>query len=78
MSDTDFESNKRSLIVKRQEKVKNLDQETGRHWNQIHSEYYDFDYGRLFSTPLFPHRDKAYHAKQMCSTARRRGDQVDH
>lgn len=43
MNDTDFENNKRSLIVKRLEKPKYLDQETGRHWNQIHSEYYDFE-----------------------------------
>ncbi|KAK3333198.1 Metalloenzyme, LuxS/M16 peptidase-like protein [Cercophora scortea] len=43
MSDTDFENNKRSLIVKRLEKPKHLDQETGRHWSQIHSEYYDFE-----------------------------------
>src|SRR5581483_10034528 len=34
MSDTDFENNKRSLIVKRLEKPKYLDQETTRHWNQ--------------------------------------------
>jgi len=50
MGDSDFESHKRALIVKRLEKVKNLDQETGRHWNQIHSEYYDFDYGRFYPT----------------------------
>jgi len=43
MSDTEFENNKRSLIVKRLEKPKHLDQETSRHWNQIHSEYYDFE-----------------------------------
>lgn len=46
MKETDFENHKRSLIVKRLEKPKYLDQETGRHWNQIHSEYYDFDYGK--------------------------------
>jgi len=43
MSDTDFENNKRSLIVKRLEKPKHLDQETGKHWQQIHSEYYNFE-----------------------------------
>ncbi|KAK4218084.1 UCH-domain-containing protein [Rhypophila decipiens] len=43
MSDKDFENNKRSLIVKRLEKPKHLDQETGKHWNQIHSEYYNFE-----------------------------------
>jgi len=45
MNDTEFESNRRSLIVKHLEKAKNLDQETGRHWNQINNEYYDFEYG---------------------------------
>jgi len=43
MSETDFENNKRSLIVKRLEKPKYLDQETARHWNQIHNEYLDFE-----------------------------------
>ncbi|KAI2612887.1 LuxS/MPP-like metallohydrolase [Hypoxylon fragiforme] len=43
MSDVDFESHKRSVIIKRLEKVKNLDQETGRHWAQISNEYYDFE-----------------------------------
>lgn len=50
MSETDFENNKRSLIVKRLEKPKYLDQETGRHWNQIHSEYYDFESGKFYSS----------------------------
>ncbi|ORY69720.1 peptidase M16 inactive domain-containing protein [Pseudomassariella vexata] len=43
MSDTEFESHKRSVIIKRLEKLKNLDQETGRHWSQIANEYYDFE-----------------------------------
>ncbi|KAK8089998.1 peptidase M16 inactive domain-containing protein [Apiospora hydei] len=43
MSDTEFESHKRAVVVKRLEKVKNLDQETGRHWAQIANEYYDFE-----------------------------------
>ncbi|KAI1098208.1 LuxS/MPP-like metallohydrolase [Jackrogersella minutella] len=43
MNDTDFESHKRSVIIKRLEKLKNLDQETGRHWAQINNEYYDFE-----------------------------------
>ncbi|KAI0010148.1 LuxS/MPP-like metallohydrolase [Xylariaceae sp. FL0662B] len=43
MSDTEFESHKRSVIIKRLEKLKNLDQETGRHWTQIANEYYDFE-----------------------------------
>ncbi|KAJ1335357.1 insulysin [Microdochium nivale] len=42
MSDADFESHKRSVVNKRLEKLKNLDQETGRHWAQIANEYYDF------------------------------------
>ncbi|KAI1492445.1 peptidase M16 inactive domain-containing protein [Biscogniauxia mediterranea] len=43
MSESDFEGHKRSVIIKRLEKVKNLDQETGRHWAQISNEYYDFE-----------------------------------
>ena len=45
MSDTDFEGHKRSLVIKRLEKPKNLDQESTRHWNQISGEYYDFESG---------------------------------
>ncbi|KAI0480517.1 ubiquitin carboxyl-terminal hydrolase-like protein [Xylariaceae sp. FL0804] len=45
MSDAKFESHKRSVINKRLEKLKNLDQETGRHWSQISNEYYDFEGG---------------------------------
>lgn len=45
MSDADFEGHKRSLIVKRLEKLRNLDQETTRHWTQISNEYYDFEQG---------------------------------
>ncbi|WZH44856.1 Metalloenzyme LuxS/M16 peptidase-like protein [Fusarium acuminatum] len=43
MSDTEFEGHKRSLIVRRLEKLRNLDQESTRHWNQITNEYYDFE-----------------------------------
>ncbi|KAK7972457.1 peptidase M16 inactive domain-containing protein [Apiospora saccharicola] len=43
MSDSEFDSHKRAVVVKRLEKVKNLDQETGRHWAQIANEYYDFE-----------------------------------
>lgn len=43
MSDSEFESHKRSVINKRLEKLKNLDQETARHWAHISSEYFDFD-----------------------------------
>ena len=45
MSDEDFESHKRSVITKRLEKLKNLDQETNRQWAQISNEYYDFRAG---------------------------------
>jgi len=50
MTDESFESHKRSVINKRLEKLKNLDQETGRHWAQISNEYYDFDSCRFFSS----------------------------
>ncbi|TVY81559.1 putative zinc protease, partial [Lachnellula suecica] len=43
MTDSDFESHKRSLITKRLEKLKNLDQESSRLWNYIDSEYLDFE-----------------------------------
>ncbi|KAG6018861.1 hypothetical protein E4U41_003534 [Claviceps citrina] len=43
MSEADFEGHKRSLIIKRLEKMRNLDQESSRHWNQISSEYFDFE-----------------------------------
>nr|XP_036584366.1 zinc protease [Colletotrichum truncatum]KAF6793884.1 zinc protease [Colletotrichum truncatum] len=43
MSESDFESHKRSLIVKRLEKLKNLGEESNRHWPQIASEYHDFE-----------------------------------
>lgn len=43
MSEADFEGHKRSLVVRRLEKLKNLDQESSRHWTQISSEYFSFD-----------------------------------
>ena len=42
MPETEFESHKKSLINKRLEKLKNLDQETARFWNHISGEYLDF------------------------------------
>lgn len=42
MSLDDFESHKRSLINKRLEKIKNLDQESARFWGHISNEYFDF------------------------------------
>ncbi|KAL2752667.1 hypothetical protein ACRALDRAFT_1083325 [Sodiomyces alcalophilus JCM 7366] len=43
MSEEDFEGHKRSLIVKRLEKLKNLDQESNRHWTHISNEYFSFE-----------------------------------
>ncbi|SPJ80249.1 related to insulysin precursor (metalloendopeptidase) [Fusarium torulosum] len=43
MSDTEFEGHKRSLIVRQLEKIWKLGQESTRHWNQITTEYYDFE-----------------------------------
>lgn len=42
MSQEEFESHKKSLINKRLEKIKNLDQESSRFWDHITSEYFDF------------------------------------
>ena len=42
MSKEDFESHKSSLIAKRLEKIKNLDQESTRFWSHISNEYLDF------------------------------------
>ena len=42
MSPDEFESHKKSLINKRLEKIKNLNQECDRFWSYIGSEYYDF------------------------------------
>lgn len=42
MSSDDFEKHKRSLIQKRQEKLKNLSAETGRLWSYILGEMYNF------------------------------------
>lgn len=42
MSTEDFESHKSSLITKRLEKIKNLDQESSRFWQHISNEYLDF------------------------------------
>ena len=52
MSEIEFEGHKRSLIVKRLEKLRNLDQEMTRHWTQIANEYYDFEQGKFLSTEL--------------------------
>ncbi|KAL1844376.1 hypothetical protein VTJ49DRAFT_55 [Mycothermus thermophilus] len=43
MSEAEFESNKRSIIDKRLERLKYMEQESNRHWSHIRSEYYAFD-----------------------------------
>ncbi|MCJ1394478.1 Insulinase (Peptidase M16) [Xylographa bjoerkii] len=42
MTQQEFEAHKKSLINKRLEKIKNLDQETSRFWGYIGSEYFNF------------------------------------
>ncbi|KJZ78997.1 hypothetical protein HIM_01770 [Hirsutella minnesotensis 3608] len=54
MSEADFEGHKRSLIVKRLEKLRNLDQESSRHWTQICNEYYDFEQAQLDAAHIQP------------------------
>lgn len=46
MTDAEFEGHKRSVITRRCEKMKNLDQESNRLWLHIDGEYFDFDLGR--------------------------------
>ncbi|CAI6098997.1 unnamed protein product, partial [Clonostachys chloroleuca] len=43
MTEVEFEGHKRSLIIKRLEKLRNLDQESSGHWSHISGEYYDFE-----------------------------------
>jgi insulysin len=43
MPEAEFESHKRSMITKRLEKLKNLDQESNRLWSHIDGEYFDFE-----------------------------------
>lgn len=54
MSEADFEGHKRSLITKRLEKMKNLDQESNRLWTHIDSEYFDFELGKFLYTLVKP------------------------
>lgn len=49
MSEVEFEGHKRSLVTKRLEKLKNLDQESSRLWGYIDSEAFDFELG-MFSS----------------------------
>lgn len=43
MPDSEFEGHKRSIITKRLEKLKNLDQESSRIWQHIDNEAFDFE-----------------------------------
>jgi insulysin len=52
MSDDDFDTRRRGLIVKKLEKPKNLTEETGDYWGQIISGYYDFHQGKLHGCGL--------------------------
>ena len=54
MTTEEFESHKKSLINKRLEKIKNLDQESERFWNHISSEYFDFWQNDLDAVHLRP------------------------
>ncbi|KAH7111606.1 Metalloenzyme, LuxS/M16 peptidase-like protein [Dactylonectria macrodidyma] len=47
MTDLEFEGHKRSSVIRRLEKLKNLDQESSRHWRLIESECYDFEFAQL-------------------------------
>lgn len=42
-----FSVNQRSLVTKRMEKLKNLDQESSRLWTHVASDYFDFDLCKL-------------------------------
>lgn len=42
MSDEEFQRHVTSLIDKKLEKAKNLNQESGRYWSYIGDEYFDF------------------------------------
>jgi insulysin len=53
MSESEFEGHKRSVIVKRLEKLKNLNQESSRHWQQISNEFYDFEQGNAPRVMMF-------------------------
>ena len=56
MSEESFESHKLSVINKRLEKLKNMDQESSRFWNHIGTEYFDFNQNERDVTNLRPLR----------------------
>jgi len=72
MTDSEFEGHKRSLITKRLEKLKNLDQESSRVWNYIDSEYLDFELSR-FNSPWIEIITNIINSPRGCQT-----DQVTH
>ncbi|KAK7570948.1 hypothetical protein V3481_019038 [Fusarium oxysporum f. sp. vasinfectum] len=47
MSETELEDHKRSLIVRRLEKLGKLEEESKQHWDEIESEEYDFEFRQL-------------------------------
>ena len=47
MSDGDFDTHRKGLIIRKLEKAKNLAEEAGDYWGQIRSGYYDFAQGEL-------------------------------
>lgn len=54
MTGSEFEGHKRSLISKRLEKLRNLDQESSRHWTHISGEYYDFEQCKCIESTYIP------------------------
>ena len=62
MTDAAFEGHKNSLITKRVEKLKNLDQESTRLWAYIDGEYLDFDLGKFsdFQSKILTNNNPSY------------------
>jgi insulysin len=54
MNETELGGHKTSLIVRRLEKLRNLVQESTRHWSQIMNEYYDFELLEFLNQRLNP------------------------
>lgn len=59
MEERKFEKHKTSIINKRLERLKNLNSETGRFWNHILSECYDFEQGESRLPAYVPLRELA-------------------
>lgn len=67
MPEKDFQNHINSLLKKKTEKLKNLNQETERYWNYVGNEFYDFYQSRICYAPKY---------KPMltwCKYSRRRG-----